>query len=364
MLSPGTASAEIIGEGGIYFMNMAIGTPPVQFLGIADTGSDLTWIQCEPCKNCYKQRDPFFNPRNSSTYKNVVCSSKICRSIDGTTNPSCFPRRKKNCEYSQMYEDKSFTRGVVATETVILGSTGAPLVRFPGTVFGCGHNNNGKFSDIGSGLVGLGGGRASLISQMGSSIGRKFSYCLVPHSSSTRSSKMHFGSKALVSGPGVVSTPLFIKSGIYFVTLKGLGIGTRRFELNKSSKGNLIVDSGATLTYIPPQIYFPLETEIKRAIIRDTGLKPVRDPQNFLRLCFATNYSVVAPVVTAHFSGGDVKLSSINTFVGTADDVQCLAFVPNNVISVLGNLAQMNFLVGYDLKKKIVSFKPSDCTKQ
>ena len=38
-----------------YLMELAIGTPPVPFVALADTGSDLTWTQCKPCKLCFPQ---------------------------------------------------------------------------------------------------------------------------------------------------------------------------------------------------------------------------------------------------------------------------------------------------------------------
>jgi len=46
-------------------------------------------------------------------------------------------------------------------------------VRFPKTVIGFGLKNNGSFNDQASGIAGFGGGSLSLISQMGSSVGRK-----------------------------------------------------------------------------------------------------------------------------------------------------------------------------------------------
>lgn len=43
---------------------LCIGIPPVGNLLILDTGSGLTWIQCQPCKSCYNQSYPVFDPRN------------------------------------------------------------------------------------------------------------------------------------------------------------------------------------------------------------------------------------------------------------------------------------------------------------
>ena len=36
--------ADIISNGGEYLLKYFVGTPPVQILGIVDTGSDLIWL--------------------------------------------------------------------------------------------------------------------------------------------------------------------------------------------------------------------------------------------------------------------------------------------------------------------------------
>ena len=43
-LSTNAAQANIISNGGEYLLKYFVGTPPVQILGIVDTGSDLIWL--------------------------------------------------------------------------------------------------------------------------------------------------------------------------------------------------------------------------------------------------------------------------------------------------------------------------------
>ncbi|KAG5015891.1 hypothetical protein JHK85_022027 [Glycine max] len=103
-----------------------------------------------------------------------------------------------------------------STETLSFDSTGgAQTVSFPNSIFGCGANNNLTFrsSDKATGLVGLVAGQLSLVSQLGAQIGYKFSYCLLPFSS-TSTSKLKFGSEAIITTNGVVSTPLIIKPSL------------------------------------------------------------------------------------------------------------------------------------------------------
>lgn len=74
----GSIQSIIIASDGEYLMKVSIGTPPVEVLGIADAGSDLTWTQCKPCKQCYKQNSSLFDPEQSSTYSTVGCKSGAC----------------------------------------------------------------------------------------------------------------------------------------------------------------------------------------------------------------------------------------------------------------------------------------------
>lgn len=194
----------IVSDKGEYLMKISIGTPPVEILGVVDTASDLIWIQCMPCSSCYKQKAPLFDPKNSNTYKEVSCTSSQCQSASGT---SC---SDDICHYKRFYRDRSYSNGIISNEAVTFSSTSLDRpVSLPQIIIGCGHNNSGLFNEDGSGMIGLGRGSMSLISQMDSSINGKFSYCLVPSFSQLNSSsKMSFGNNAVVSGAMVVSTPL------------------------------------------------------------------------------------------------------------------------------------------------------------
>ncbi|KAH0861117.1 hypothetical protein HID58_089378 [Brassica napus] len=56
-----------------YVVTVGIGTPEHDQSLMFDTGSDLTWIQCEPCVvSCYYQEEPIFNPSSSSSYRNKL----------------------------------------------------------------------------------------------------------------------------------------------------------------------------------------------------------------------------------------------------------------------------------------------------
>ncbi|KAM3733254.1 hypothetical protein ACB098_11G121200 [Castanea mollissima] len=349
-VSPNSLQTDTISDSGEYLLKYSVGTPPVPNLAVADTGSDLIWLQCKPCIVCYNQTAPLFDPEKSTTYKTVSCTSSLCKSpynscsIDGT-----------RCQYSMEYGDESFSKGDLAVETSTLGSNTGHSVPLRKTIIGCGHNNNDT-SEIkaSTGIVGLGGGKLSLVSQLHSSIGGKFSYCLVPftYSQYNTSSKLNFGSHAAVSGFGTVSTPLEYKRSntFYKLTLEAMRLW--------SFKGQYIIDSGTALTKLPTEFYKKFES----AVAEEINFERIDDPSHELSLCYNHSEDTYFPTITAHFSGADVKLNRASTFVPVTCGIVCLGFVAAEP-SIFSNLAQSNLLVGYDLVEKTISFKTTDCTK-
>ncbi|CAH8312914.1 unnamed protein product [Eruca vesicaria subsp. sativa] len=365
--SVNSPQAEITSDAGEYLMNISLGTPQLPIMAIADTGSDLIWTQCEPCDNCYTQEYPLFDPKASSTYKDVSCSSRQCTALE---NQATCSTEDNTCSYTMSYGDKSYTKGNVAADTVTLGSTDNRPVQLKNIVIGCGHDNAGTFSKKASGIIGLGGGSVSLISQLGESIDGKFSYCLVPlYSANETTSKIHFGTNAVVSGSGAVSTPLITKTQatFYYLTLESISVGSKNIKYpevsdsfgNSSGKGNIIIDSGTTLTMVPTAFY----SELEDAVASSIDAERVNDPQGVLSLCYSATAKLEVPVITMHFDGADVKLDSSNAFVQFSEDSVCFAFRGNDDLAIYGNLSQMNFLVGYDTVSKTISFKPADCAK-
>ncbi|XP_012574883.2 aspartic proteinase CDR1-like [Cicer arietinum] len=357
-----TPKSIVTPDNGEYLMSYSIGTPPFKLYGIVDTGSDIVWLQCKPCHHCYNQTSGMFDPSKSSSYKSIPCLSKTCKYVSDT---QCTKRH--SCEYTIQYGDQSRSQGDLVTETLTLDSTTGRTISFPKTVIGCGTQNTVSFHGQSSGIVGLGRGHVSLTTQLGSSISGKFSYCLVPMwSESNITSKLNFGHAAVVSGHGTVSTPLSNnpKEVFYYLTLEAISVGNERIKFRDPSRGseegNIIIDSGTTLTLLPTEIYINLESAVAKLV----KLKRARDPNNILNLCYSIpSHKYNFPTITLHFKDADVKLASIGTFIEVADGIICFAFASTESGAIFGNLAQQNLLVGYDLVKKHVSFKSTDCTK-
>ncbi|CAM8881830.1 unnamed protein product [Rhodiola kirilowii] len=346
---------------GEFLMSLSIGTPPQSYEAIMDTGSDLIWTQCKPCKQCFDQPTPIFDPMQSSTFSNLPCSSQLCKALHRST---C----NGECEYSYSYGDYSSTQGVLASETFTFGDVKAPKIGF-----GCGEDNEGSGFSQGSGLVGLGRGPLSLVSQLDEP---KFSYCLISIDSSKGSSTLLVGSLAKVNDTkdgSIVTTPLIknpSQPSFYYLGLQGITVGKTRlpieestFDLQDDGSGGMIIDSGTTITYLEQSAFDALKIEF----ISQTQLPQDNSGSIGLDLCFklppGTN-EVQVPKLMFHFAGGDLDLPGENYMIGDSGlGVVCLAMGSSSGMSIFGNVQQQNILVQHDLEKETISFVPTQCDK-
>lgn len=358
--SSGSIESNIRYDSGEYLMKLLIGTPPVETLGIADTGSDLTWIQCKPCKRCFKHKNPLFDLRASSSYKTLKCTSKQCKAFEGYVG-TC-TREHNKCQYHVVYGDGSYSYGHLATETLTFGETSIEKL-----AFGCGHDNQGIFGNSSSGIIGLGGGPLSLINQLKERIQGKFSYCLVSIFKNATST-ISFGEQAQVSSSKAVSTPLFRPPGetYYYLYLEKVTIGNKSFEVPSEEpgarvqRGNILIDSGTTITYLPRgEFYDGIVSTLKE----DMDVKTIDDPDKNFNFCYKTNSNIKAPSIAFQFTNATIKIPQSSAFVEVDDGITCFTVVPSG-ISIFGNILQENFLVSYDLQKEMVSFEATDCSKK
>ncbi|KAK9673221.1 hypothetical protein RND81_12G154100 [Saponaria officinalis] len=360
---------------GEFLMSLAIGSPPNSFNAIMDTGSDLIWTQCKPCEQCFDQPTPVFDPSTSSTFSKLSCSSDLCHDLHTSTCDD-------GCQYMYTYGDYSSTQGVLATDTFTFGSesgsgSGSDKVSVPNIGFGCGADNEGSGFNQGSGLVGLGRGPLSLVSQLDEP---KFSYCLTSIDGSKTSTLLmgslvdkntNLSSQNEGKSVNIVTTPLVqnpSQPSFYYLTLEGISVGSTKlpltkdtFALNDDGSGGMIIDSGTTITYLEESIF----SHVKKSFISQMDL-PLDDSGSAgLDLCFkmpkdTTNLEV--PKMIFHFKGGNLDMPSENYLIGdTSIGILCLAMGSSSGMSILGNVQQQNMMVVYDLAKESLSFIPTQC---
>ncbi|KAF3950627.1 hypothetical protein ACB098_04G081700 [Castanea mollissima] len=339
---------------GEYFSRIGVGKPSKPFYMVLDTGSDVNWLQCQPCSDCYQQSDPIFNPSDSVSYNPLSCTSSQCSSLDVS---AC---RSNKCLYQVSYGDGSFTVGDFVTETLSFGNSGSINT----VALGCGHDNEGLFVGA-AGLLGLGGGPLSLTSQTKAS---SFSYCLVDRDSG-RSSTLEFNS---APPPDSVTTSLLKNSKLdtfYYVGLAGMSVGGRAvsiptslFQLDASGNGGIIVDSGTAITRLQTQAY----NALRDAFVKLTQHLPSTSGVALFDTCYdlSSQTSVKVPTVSFQFSDGkSLQLPAKNYLIPVdSSGTFCFAFAPTtSSLSIVGNVQQQGTRVSFDLANSKVAFSSNKC---
>lgn len=365
---------------GEYFMDVFIGTPPKHYSLILDTGSDLNWIQCVPCHDCFEQNGPYYDPKESSSFRNIGCHDPRCHLVSSPDPPQPCKAENQTCPYFYWYGDSSNTTGDFALETFTVNLTSptgkSEFKRVENVMFGCGHWNRGLFHGA-SGLLGLGRGPLSFSSQLQSLYGHSFSYCLVDRNSDTNvSSKLIFGEdKELLNHPELNFTTLVggkenPVDTFYYVQIKSIMVGGEvlnipegTWNMTSDGVGGTIVDSGTTLSYFAEPAY---------QIIKDAFVKKVKGyaiVQDFPILDPCYNVSGVEKIELPDFGilfadGAVWNFPVENYFIRLdPEEVVCLAILgtPRSALSIIGNYQQQNFHVLYDTKKSRLGYAPMNC---
>lgn len=365
---------------GEYFMDVFIGTPPKHFSLILDTGSDLNWIQCVPCIACFEQSGPYFDPKDSSSFRNISCRDPRCQLVSSPDPPKPCKSENQSCPYFYWYGDGSNTTGDFSLETFTVNLTTpngkSEFKHVENVMFGCGHWNRGLFHGA-AGLLGLGRGPLSFASQMQSLYGHSFSYCFVDRNSDASvSSKLIFGEdKELLSHPNLnftsfaggkennpVDTFYYVQIKSIIVDGEVLKIPEETWHLSAEGAGGTIIDSGTTLTYFAEPAY----EIIKEAFVKKIkgyelveGLPPLKPCYNVSGI-----EKMELPDFGILFEDGAVWNFPVeNYFIQIDPDVVCLAILgtSRSALSIIGNYQQQNFHVLYDMNKSRLGYAPVKC---
>ncbi|CAN6362749.1 unnamed protein product [Urochloa humidicola] len=346
---------------GAYDMEFSMGTPAQKLTALADTGSDLIWAKCGACESCAPQGSPSYYPNKSSSFAKLPCSSDgLCGALKSESVVKCGGAAggaAAECDYRYSYglanDGHHYSQGYMGTETFTLGDVAVKSVGF-----GCTNMSEGNYG-TGSGLVGLGRGKVSLVSQLG--VGA-FSYCLIAPDDTAKASPLLFGDMATLAGPGVETTPLLPSNVFYAVNLKSISIGNVTTP-GTDGRDGIVFDSGTTLTYLADPAY----TAAKTALLAQTTALPRAPDRDGFEACFQVSSGGGSdndgfPTMVLHFDGADMSLPAENYFVEVEEGVLCWIVQPSHSrTSIIGNIMQTNYHVRHDLEKSVLSFQPADC---
>ncbi|KAM0948853.1 putative nepenthesin [Dioscorea sansibarensis] len=337
------ASGQQLTQTANYILRAKLGTPGQVMLMALDTSSDIAWVPCSGCYGC--PSTTLFSPSSSSTYATLSCSSPPCT-------------------FNQSYGTGSFS-ALYSQDSLRLA-----LDIIPNYTFGCVNAVTGAESLPKQGLLGLGRGPMSLLSQTGSMYQGVFSYCLP-------SFKSYYFSGSLKLGPvgqprSIRTTPLLHnphRPSLYYVNLTGISVGKTQVLVPAGSLpfdpvtgAGTIVDSGTVITRYVKPVYEALRDEFRRQV----------GAENYSSLgafdtCFNDAGAPSVPVVTLHFEGMNLALPAENTLIhSSAMPLACLAMAaaPDNVnavVNVIANLQQQNLRVLFDVAGSRVGFARELC---
>nr|DAD36407.1 TPA_asm: hypothetical protein HUJ06_007048 [Nelumbo nucifera] len=363
-----TKSGVALGTGN-YIVSIGLGTPKQDFMVAMDTGSDLTWIQCQPCPNsptCYEQSGPTFDPSKSSSYSGITCGSAECSHVYSATfySPPC----NSACIYEAHYGDQSFSIGLFGRETLTL----TPSDVFSSFQFGCGQKNSLINGVTVAGILGLARNQVSLVSQTASTYGKIFSYCL-PRSESSIG-YLAFGDQTSETSSAVNYTQLIPNPdgypNFYFVQLIGISVEGQRLAIDPSvfTTPGTIIDSGTVVTRLPPSAYDALRSAFRQVMSESNY--PLAPPISPYDTCYdLSGYNidtVNVPSIVLHFDGDtDLQVDPFSGALAVLSESQaCLAFAANRDDSqmvIFGNRQQRTFEVIYDVPGQRLGFAVGTC---
>ncbi|OVA15054.1 Peptidase A1 [Macleaya cordata] len=358
------------------FQNDPAGEDYKNYYLIVDTASDLIWTQCAGCTSCFHQDKPLFPYQTSSTYRYLPCNQ----------HPLCDVRCARDaCAYEQSYANGAITRGILSSERFTVNSDNGAIEAIDDMVFGCGFNQQNFGDYIGhehekgrpdeiAGILGLGRGPRSFVTQLRDSAKRKFSYCLGPGTNGRSwSTFLRFGEDAqFPEGVEVYTTPLVLGSRqtFYYVNLNDVTVGDHRigfppgsFALNAGTgKGGVMIDSGNPWTIFQKSKYkFVREATIRH--FNRSQLVPRKGGYLHFDLCYDkpegfNNF----PVIKFHFDQADFVIEKEAGFY-ISDSFFCLAMHTDDSYfsAVIGAWQTTNQRIMYDPFNSMLSFAKEEC---
>ncbi|KAL0848007.1 hypothetical protein Bca101_021254 [Brassica carinata] len=349
------ASGRSIVQSPTYIVKANIGTPAQPMLVALDTSNDVTWVPCSGCVGCASS--VLFDPSKSSTSRTLQCEATQCKQAP---NPTCTV--SKSCGFNMTYGGSTITASL-SQDTLTLTNDA-----IPNYTFGCINKATGT-SLPAQGLMGLGRGPLSLISQTQNLYKSTFSYCLPNSKSTSFSGTLRLGPK--FQPVRIKTTPLLKnprRSSLYYVNMVGIRVGNKIVDIppsalafNPATGAGTIFDSGTVYTRLVEPAYVAVRNEFRRRVKNANATS-----LGGFDTCYSG--SVVFPSVTFMFAGMNVTLPPDNLLIhSSSGSTSCLAMAaaPNNVNSVLNVIASMqqqNHRVLIDLPNSRLGISRETCT--
>ncbi|XP_011097005.1 aspartyl protease APCB1 [Sesamum indicum] len=357
---------------GLYYTYLHFGNPPRPYFLDMDTGSALTWIQCDaPCTSCAKGAHPFYKPVKANIIppKDSFCveiqKNQIAKDCD-----SC-----NQCDYEIEYADHSSSVGVLARDELYLTVANGSLAQSK-IVFGCAYDQQGLLLNTlrkTDGILGLSRAKISLPSQLASQgiIKNVIGHCLAADARGG----VPYWQMAWV--PMLQSYDL----NSYQTNIVKVSYGSRQIGLGnvRSGQGRLVFDTGSSYSYFTEEAYNNLVAIFNdipnESLVRDMSdtslpicwrakspLRSVEDVRQFfkpLNLQFGSKWWIVSTKLQIPPEGYLVVNSKGNVCLGILNGRE----VHDGSTFILGDISLRGLLFVYDNVKGKIGWVRSDCAR-
>ncbi|KAK1314147.1 Aspartic proteinase Asp1 [Acorus calamus] len=345
---------------------------------MSDTGSDLTWIQCDaPCTSCAKGPHPLYKPTKG---KIIPPKDTLCVELQRNQNVHCDSCQQ--CDYEIAYADRSSSMGVLARDELHLEITNDGVMKSD-FVFGCAYDQQGQLLVSPAktdGILGLSNAEVSLPSQLVSQgvIRDVIGHCISGDAA---------GGGYLMLGDDYV--PLWGMTWVqmllgpmnyYEAEVKKMSYGGQNLAIGGSisNTGRVIFDTGSSYTYFTKEAYLGLISSLKDISPRltldtsdetlpvcwraDFPVRFIHDVKQFfkpLKLHFRNKWWVLQTSMQIPPEGYLIISKKGNVCLGILDGSE----VHDGLTNILGDISLRGQLVVYDNINQKIGWVESDCTK-
>ncbi|KAB1210497.1 Aspartic proteinase Asp1 [Morella rubra] len=348
---------------GFYNVTLNIGQPSKPYFLDPDTGSDLTWLQCDaPCVHCTEALHPLYRPNNNL----VPCNDPLCKSLHPTGDHKC--ETPGQCDYEIQYADGGSSLGVLVKDAFSLNFTNGIQLK-PHLALGCGYDQiSGPSPHPFDGVLGLGKGKSSIGSQLSRQglVRHVIGHCL----SSRGGGYLFFGDDIYDSSRTLV---------IHVSEHYSPGFAELMFGGKTTGIKNLLIifDSGSSYTYLNSQAYgalMPLvkreaEKSLKQALDDRTlpfcwrGRRPFKSLQD-VRKYFKT-------LALSFTNGGKSKIQfelppEAYLIISSKGNV-CLGILngteAGQTVDIIGDISMQDKMVIFDNEKQLIGWMAANCDR-
>lgn len=355
---------------GFYNVTLNIGQPSKPYFVDPDTGSDLTWLQCDaPCAHCTKTLHPLYRP--SRPENKVPCKDPLCQSLHPPGEHRC--ETPEQCDYELHYVDGSSTLGVLVKDDFSFNFTSGEQFK-PSLALGCGYDQiDGNYPHPFDGVLGLGKGKSSIVSQLSR---QGFIKNVIGHCLSVRGGGYLFFGNDLYDSSRVTWTsmsrdlPEHYSPGYAELIYGGKTTGIKNLPT--------VFDSGSSYTYLVSLAYNALTSLVKKEL-SGRSLSEVSDDDHTLTHCWRGKKPFKSlqdvkkyfkPLALSFTNGGKAKAKfemppEAYLIISRKGNV-CLGILDGgeNVNgNIIGDISMQDKLVIYNNEEQLIGWMPENCDR-